>query len=123
MRFSSKLLEEAVQAFNSLPGVGKKSALRMALHLLKKDTDYARKIANAMIRGYINWPLICGILNRPGIFSFLGINNTPPQTKTKANKVAMLVKSRTKLLSVKSIGTPTIKPVTIVAKEGVLNFS
>ncbi|MGB2847894.1 MAG: recombination mediator RecR [Saprospiraceae bacterium] len=49
MRFSSKLLEEAVQAFNSLPGVGKKSALRMALHLLKKDTDYARKIANAIV--------------------------------------------------------------------------
>lgn len=48
MQFSSKLLEEAMLAFNSLPGVGKKSALRMALHLLKKDEDYALKIASAI---------------------------------------------------------------------------
>ena len=48
MRFSSKLLEEAMMAFNTLPGVGKKSALRMALHLMKKDHDYARKLADAI---------------------------------------------------------------------------
>lgn len=48
MQFSSKLLEEAMMAFNTLPGVGKKSALRMALHVLKKDVEYAKKLANAI---------------------------------------------------------------------------
>ena len=37
MNFSSKLIEDAVNAFGSLPGIGKKSALRMVLHLLKQD--------------------------------------------------------------------------------------
>lgn len=49
MQFSSKLLEEAMLAFNTLPGVGKKSALRMALHVLKKDEDYAKRLSTAII--------------------------------------------------------------------------
>ena len=39
MSHSSKLLQEAVDAFSLLPGVGKKSALRMAMHLIKDDKD------------------------------------------------------------------------------------
>ena len=58
----------------------------------------------------------------PAVFSSGGSNSTPPQTSTKAKSVAMLVKSRTKVLSVNRIGTPTTNPVMIVAKEGVLNF-
>ncbi len=38
MQFSSQLLENAVNEFAKLPGVGKKSALRLVLHLLKKET-------------------------------------------------------------------------------------
>lgn len=38
MIFSSKLIEDAVQEFSKLPGIGKKTALRMVLHLLKMDT-------------------------------------------------------------------------------------
>lgn len=37
MIFSSKLIEDAVQEFSRLPGIGKKTALRMVLHLLKLD--------------------------------------------------------------------------------------
>ena len=37
MEFSSKLIEQAVGYFSSLPGVGKKSALRYVLHLIKQD--------------------------------------------------------------------------------------
>lgn len=37
MIFSSKLIEDAVNEFAKLPGIGKKTALRMVLHLLKKD--------------------------------------------------------------------------------------
>ncbi len=49
MKFSSKYLEELMLAFNTLPGVGKKSALRMALHLLKNDGDYATKLSTAIL--------------------------------------------------------------------------
>ena len=38
MQFSSQLLENAVNEFAKLPGIGKKSALRLVLHLLKKET-------------------------------------------------------------------------------------
>ncbi|MEO6187842.1 MAG: recombination mediator RecR [Ginsengibacter sp.] len=37
MIFSSSLLENAVNEFSKLPGIGKKTALRLVLHLLKKD--------------------------------------------------------------------------------------
>lgn len=37
MEFSSKLIEQAVAHFSALPGVGKKSALRYVLHLIKQD--------------------------------------------------------------------------------------
>src|SRR5678809_804714 len=37
MQFSSSLLENAVNEFAKLPGIGKKTALRMVLHLLKQD--------------------------------------------------------------------------------------
>ena len=43
MQFSSSLLENAVNEFAKLPGIGKKTALRLVLHLLKQDkTDVDR---------------------------------------------------------------------------------
>jgi len=43
MNFSSKLLENAVEEFGRLPGVGKKTALRLVLHLLKQqDAEVTR---------------------------------------------------------------------------------
>ncbi|MCE2790725.1 MAG: recombination mediator RecR [Saprospiraceae bacterium] len=48
MNFSSKILEEAVLALSSLPGVGKKSALRLALHLVQDNTEKHIKIASAL---------------------------------------------------------------------------
>ena len=43
MNFSSKLLENAVEEFGRLPGVGKKTALRLVLHLLKQqDVEVTR---------------------------------------------------------------------------------
>ena len=35
--YSSKLLEEAVDEFAKLPGIGRKTALRLVLHLLKQE--------------------------------------------------------------------------------------
>lgn len=43
MNFSSKLLEQAVEEFGRLPGVGKKTALRLVLHLLKQPLEEVSK--------------------------------------------------------------------------------
>jgi recombination protein RecR len=42
MQFSSALLETAVNEFAKLPGIGKKTALRLVLHLLKQDPSAAK---------------------------------------------------------------------------------
>jgi recombination protein RecR len=36
MEFSSKLIEKAVNEMSQLPGIGKRTALRLVLHLLKQ---------------------------------------------------------------------------------------
>lgn len=50
MIFSSKLIEDAVQEFSKLPGIGKKTALRMVLQLLKMDETEVDGFANAVSR-------------------------------------------------------------------------
>ncbi|MDZ7936208.1 MAG: recombination mediator RecR [Emticicia sp.] len=49
MNFPSKLIEEAVIEISKLPGIGKKSALRLALHLLKRDESQTQLLADALI--------------------------------------------------------------------------
>ncbi|MEY3249510.1 MAG: hypothetical protein RL742_1553 [Bacteroidota bacterium] len=48
MNYSSKLIENAVEAFASLPGIGRKTALRLVLHLLKQDTQTTLQFATAL---------------------------------------------------------------------------
>lgn len=45
---ASSSLEELIQALGCLPGVGRKSAQRLALHLLERDQPGARRIADAL---------------------------------------------------------------------------
>jgi recombination protein RecR len=48
VEFTSKLIEQAVAHFSSLPGVGKKSALRYVLHLIKQDEADVRQFSQVM---------------------------------------------------------------------------
>ncbi len=48
MTFSSKLIEKAVEAFASLPGIGRKTALRLVLHMLKQDKSATDQFAGAL---------------------------------------------------------------------------
>jgi recombination protein RecR len=48
VEYSSKLIEQAVSHFSNLPGVGKKSALRYVLHLIKKDTEDVENLASIL---------------------------------------------------------------------------
>ncbi|MBW2962880.1 recombination mediator RecR [Mesonia aestuariivivens] len=49
MEFSSKLLENAVQEMAQLPGIGKRTALRLVLHLLKQPEEQTTHLAKALI--------------------------------------------------------------------------
>lgn len=49
-KYPSKLLENAVQAIGSLPGVGKRSALRLALHLLRQPSEKVHDFAESIVR-------------------------------------------------------------------------
>ena len=59
--FSSVLLENAVSALSRLPGVGRKTALRYALHLLRREPEDAITIGNSIInlRTGIKYCRIC----------------------------------------------------------------
>lgn len=48
MEFSSKLLAEAVEQISRLPGIGKKTALRLALHLIKEHPSQTLQLAEAL---------------------------------------------------------------------------
>lgn len=50
MNLSSKLLENAVEAFATLPGIGKKTALRLALHLLQEDDLAVTQFNEAILK-------------------------------------------------------------------------
>ncbi len=50
MNFSSKLIEEAVNAFAMLPGVGKKTALRLVLHLVNQNTHVTEQFTEAILK-------------------------------------------------------------------------
>ena len=48
MNFPSKVLEKAVEEISGLPGIGKKSALRLALHLLRQPQSQGLALGNAI---------------------------------------------------------------------------
>lgn len=48
--YPSRLLEDAVEAIRTLPGVGKRSALRLALHLLRQPADHVHHFTGAINR-------------------------------------------------------------------------
>jgi len=49
-QYPSSLLEKAVQEFSKLPGIGRKTALRLSLHLLRQDTESVDAFGEAVVR-------------------------------------------------------------------------
>lgn len=49
-QFSSSLLEDAIHQFAKLPGIGRKTALRLVLHLLKESEGEVENFGNSIIR-------------------------------------------------------------------------
>ena len=50
MQYQSHLLENAVDEFAKLPGIGRKTALRLVLHLLRQEPDRAVRLGESMIK-------------------------------------------------------------------------
>jgi recombination protein RecR len=50
MNQTSKILEEAVNSFSSLPGIGRKTAMRLALHLAGLDKNKSIELGQSIIR-------------------------------------------------------------------------
>lgn len=61
MNYPSKLVEDAVEALASLPSIGKKSALRLVLHLLDNDPSFTEHITKALdnFRTQIKTCVVC----------------------------------------------------------------
>jgi len=61
MEFSSKLLENAVYEVSQLPGIGKRTALRLVLHLLKQPSEQTTRLSTALqtLRGEIKFCTSC----------------------------------------------------------------
>ena len=63
--YPSELLKDAVDVFTRLPGLGRRTALRMALHLLKQPQEDVERFGNAFIRlrKEIKYCRCCGMLS------------------------------------------------------------
>ncbi len=61
MEFSSKLLENAVNEMSQLPGIGKRTALRLVLHLLRQPEHQTFQLSDALskVRAEINFCKSC----------------------------------------------------------------
>ena len=61
MNFPSKLVENAVEHLSHLPGIGKRSALRLVLHMLKQEKNKVEQFGNSFIQliNNINYCTVC----------------------------------------------------------------
>ncbi len=50
MHYPSKLVEDAVNEISRLPGIGKKTALRLVLHILKSEEKFSEDLSEAILR-------------------------------------------------------------------------
>ena len=68
MHFSSKTIEKAVEALSGFPGVGKRSALRMVMHLLRRPNTEVEALSEAMVQlktQLIQCSVCCNISDTP----------------------------------------------------------
>lgn len=65
MEYPSKLIEDAVTEISKLPGIGKKTALRLALHLLKQEEPVTDHLSSALVnlRQKTKYCKICHIIS------------------------------------------------------------
>ena len=80
--YPSKLLEEAVDAISSLPGVGRRSALRLALHLLKQPQETVHHFTASIdrLRDEVRYCRECRMIADEDVCSICGDNSRDHNT-------------------------------------------
>ena len=97
--YSSAILEEAVDQIASLPGVGRKTALRLALHLLGEPRENVEQFAGAIVRlrrDLRHCPQ-CGMISDDGICPVCGDSR-------RDHSVVCVVESLRDVLSIENTG-------------------
>lgn len=97
MIFSSKLIEDAVDSFSRLPGIGKKTALRMVLHLLKEEESTVQHFSDTIskMRSEICFCPQCNNISDGGLCSIC--NNT-----ARNNNIICIVENIRDVISIES---------------------
>lgn len=80
-KYPSKLLENAVNEFSKLPGIGRKSALRLVLHLLRQDVEAVNYFGNSLIQ-LRNEIKHCKICHNISDFDVCQICNNPSRNRS-----------------------------------------
>lgn len=98
-KYSSQLLEKAVDEFASLPGIGRKSALRLALHLLKQPVENVNRFGNSFIalRNGVKYCSNCNMITDDNICSVCADNH-------RDKSVICVVESIRDFLSIENTG-------------------
>ena len=80
--YPSKLLEEAVDAISTLPGVGRRSALRLALHLLKQPQENVHHFTKAIdrLRDDVRYCRQCMMISDDDVCSICSDNSRDRRT-------------------------------------------
>lgn len=97
--YSSALLEEAVSQIASLPGVGSKTALRLALHLLRQPQESVDRFASSIVnlKKEIKYCPHCNMISDDGVCQFCS-----DQKRDRA--LVCVVESLRDVLSIESTG-------------------
>ncbi|MBT33629.1 MAG: recombination protein RecR [Thalassobius sp.] len=77
MNYPSRLLDDAINEISKLPGIGKKTALRLALFLLKQEEDVSQNLSNAILklRSEIKYCSCCHSISDDVICNICGNNS------------------------------------------------
>ena len=80
--YPSALLTDAVEAISSLPGVGRRSALRLALHLLKQPAENVHHFTSAInhLRDDVRYCRCCRMISDEELCSICSNRNRDPRT-------------------------------------------
>ena len=82
LQFQSRLLDGAVNELSRLPGIGRKTALRLALHLLRQDTEMADALGRAIIdmRHGVKYCRICHNISETDVCPVCASPGRDPRT-------------------------------------------
>ncbi|MGI5848107.1 MAG: recombination mediator RecR [Candidatus Cryptobacteroides sp.] len=98
-KYPSRLLEDAVEAISSLPGVGKRSALRLALHLLRQPEESVHHFTAAVnrLRDEVKYCRICRMISDEEVCSICA-------DKSRETRTICVVENVRDVMSIENTG-------------------